>query len=154
MSRDGVTGLVALVASLVLIALTLDLKQNPMVPIGPGFYPRIVLGLTAALAAALLVFDLFGRKAQAPKKDAARNYGLVVAIFAIFGLYVGAMPFLGYRVSTLLFVAGLQATIEPPKGVRGWLLVAVTAIVTTVASYVLFETELNVLLPRGRWTGF
>jgi putative tricarboxylic transport membrane protein len=151
MSRDGITGLVALVTSLVLFALTLDLKQSPMVPIGPGFYPRIVLGVTAVLAAALLLFDLSARKKPATK---ATRYGLVLGVFAIFGLYVGVLPYLGFRVATLVFVAGLQSTIEPPKGARGWLVVAVTAVVTPVAAYYLFETQLNVLLPRGRWTGF
>ena len=50
MSRDGIAGLAILAASLVLFALTLDLKDNPMVPVGPGFYPRIVLALTALLS--------------------------------------------------------------------------------------------------------
>src|SRR5687768_10722448 len=59
LSREGWTGLAALAASLVLFTLTLDLKPNPLVPIGPGFYPRIVLGLSAVLAAALIAFDLF-----------------------------------------------------------------------------------------------
>jgi hypothetical protein len=151
MSKDGITGLVALVTSLVFFALTLDLKQNPMVPIGPGFYPRIVLGVTAVLAAALLIFDLLAKKKPAAAQG---HYGLVVAVFAIFGIYVGLLPYLGFRIATLLFVAGLQTTIEPPKGARGWIVVAVTAILTTVIAYYLFERELMVLLPRGRWTDF
>jgi hypothetical protein len=151
MSRDGITGLVALVTSLVLFALTLDLKQHPMVPIGPGFYPRIVLGVTAVLAAALLAFDFLSAKTSRPGKA---NYRLVLAVFAIFGVYVGALPFIGFRIATLVFVAALQATIEPPRGARGWLLVAITAISTTVLSYYLFERQLSVLLPRGRWTDF
>jgi hypothetical protein len=151
MSRDGITGLVALVTSLVFFALTLDLKQNPMVPIGPGFYPRIVLGITALLAAALVVLDLLAKNKPKAKPG---HYSLVLAVFAIFGAYVGALPYLGFRIATLLFVAGLQATIEPPRGARGWAIVAVTAILTTVLAYYLFERQLNVLLPRGRWTGF
>jgi hypothetical protein len=152
MSKDGVTGLVALAASLGLFALTLDLKQSPLVPVGPGFYPRIVLGVTAVLAAALVAFDLFSRKASQPRGRG--NYGLVLSSFAIFGLYVGLLPFIGFRIATFLFVGALQATIEPPRGVRGWAAVAVTALVTTLAAYFLFERELSVLLPRGRWTGF
>lgn len=151
MSRDGIAGLVTLVTSLVLFALTLDLKQNPMVPIGPGFYPRIVLGVTAALAAALLAFDFFAKKTAGPGQG---NRGLVLAVFAIFGVYVGLLPYLGFRVATLLFVPALQATIEPPKGARGWIGVTVTAVLTTAVAYYLFERQLSVLLPRGRWTGF
>ena len=153
LSREGWTGLAALAASLVLFGLTLDLKSNPLVPIGPGFYPRIILGLTAVLAAALVVFDLrnVGKQVVA---QAAPNYALVLVVFVIFGLYVGALPFLGFRIATFVFVAALQATLEPPRGVRGWLVVAVTALLTTAVSYVLFERYLQVLLPRGRWTDF
>lgn len=153
MSRDGVTGLVALAASLVLFALTLDLKQSPLVPIGPGFYPRIILGLTAVLAAALVAFDLMSRKAKPASSPRGANYGLVLSVFAIFGVYVGLLPFIGFRIATFLFVGSLQATIEPPKGLRGWAIVGATALVTTLASYFLFERELSVLLPRGHWTG-
>ena len=61
LSSDGWAGLAVLAASLFLFALTLGLKDNPLVPIGPGYYPRIVLGVTAVLAAALVVFDFFDR---------------------------------------------------------------------------------------------
>jgi hypothetical protein len=152
LSRQGWTGLAALVASLVLFALTLDLKPNPLVPIGPGFYPRIVLGLTAALSAALVVYDWLAPKI-APSAPARPNYELVACVFVIVGLYVGALPYLGFRVSTFVFVAALQATLDPPRSARAWALVAASALITTAASYVLFERYLQVLLPRGRWTG-
>jgi hypothetical protein len=156
LGRDGVTGLVVLAASLVLFALTLDLKDNPLVPIGPGFYPRVVLGLTAVLAAALVVSDLLaGRRGRpAAKPRAALNYGLVLAVFAVFGLYVAFLPYLGFRIATAAFVVALQSTLEPPRGWKGWLAVAVTAVATTAVAYLVFERYLLVLLPRGRWTDF
>ena len=43
-------------------ALTLGLKDNPLVPIGPGYYPRIVLAVTAAFALALVVSDFLAQK--------------------------------------------------------------------------------------------
>jgi len=152
LSKDGWTGLVVLAASLVLLGLTIGLRDNPLVPIGPGFYPRIVLGLTAVLAVALVVSDALGnRKARAA---ADQNYTLVLVVFVIVGLYVGLLPFLGFRLSTLLFVPALQVALEFPRDRKGWLTVAITGVVTTVAAYVLFERYLSVLLPRGRWTGF
>jgi putative tricarboxylic transport membrane protein len=152
LSRDGVTGLAVLAASLVLFGLTLELRPNALVPIGPGFYPRIVLGLTAVLSLALVVFDLWGKRESS--KGLNLNYGLVLAVFAIFGLYVGALPYLGFRIATFAFVAALQATLEPPRAARAWAVLGVTALVTTVATYFLFEHYLHVLLPRGRWTDF
>jgi putative tricarboxylic transport membrane protein len=151
LSRAGWAGLAALVASLVLFALTLGLKSNPLVPIGPGFYPRIVLGISAVLAVLLIAFDVRAGKASDPSRA---NYGLVLLVFVVFGIYIGLMPWIGFRVSTFLFLAALQPLLEPPKGTKGWLVVLATALITTAATYVLFERYLTVLLPRGRWTGF
>ena len=65
LSRDGWGGLAVLAASLLLFWGTLGLKDNPLVPIGPGFYPRIVLGLTAVLSLWLLIADAFAKKPPA-----------------------------------------------------------------------------------------
>jgi putative tricarboxylic transport membrane protein len=155
LGRDGWAGLAILIASLVLFGLTLGLKGNPMVPIGPGFYPRIVLGVTALLAAWLVLADLLARRNARPRAPTAPvHYGMVAAMFALFGLYVGALPPLGFRVATFAYVAAVNALLDPPRGVRGYARVALVALLTAAATYVVFERELLVLLPRGRWTGF
>jgi putative tricarboxylic transport membrane protein len=155
-SRDGIAGLAVLAASLVLFLLTLDLTANPMVPVGPGFYPRIVLGLTAALSFGVLVADLAGRhrraSARAPK--AGMNYALVALSFGAFALYAVALPWLGFRIATLLFVGGSNALLDPPRGAKGWIRALVLALATTLVCWLLFERWLSVLLPRGRWTDF
>jgi putative tricarboxylic transport membrane protein len=156
--RDGVTGLVACATSLVLFWLTLGLEKNPLVPIGPGFYPRLVLGLTALLGFALLVADVLRRRAS---RGAARavpaerlNYLLVALTFAVFGAYVLLLPLLGYRVATFLFVLGCSFLLEPPRSAGLWLRGPLLALATTLATYFIFEDYLAVLLPRGSWTGF
>ncbi len=157
MSRDGVAGLAILVASLVLFALTLDLKGNPMVPVGPGFYPRIVLALTAVLSLGLVVADLLSRRGRSPVPAATKaklNYSLVAISFGVFALYAVALPWLGFRIATFLFVGGTNALLDPPQGTKGWLRALVLALVTTLASWLVFERWLSVLLPRGRWTDF
>ena len=141
-----------LAASLFLFALTLGLKDNPLVPIGPGFYPRIVLGISAVFALALVISDLLQKPRE--KKKESLNYFLVVQMFAVFGLYCGALPYLGFRIATLLYLGASNAILEPPRGVKGWVRVAAVAIVTTVVVYYAFERYLTVLLPRGRWTDF
>ncbi len=152
LSRDGWGGLAVLAASLFLFALTLGLKDNPLVPIGPGFYPRIVLGISAVFALALVISDLLQKPRE--KKKESLNYLLVVQMFAVFGLYCGALPYLGFRIATLLYLAASNAILEPPRGVKGWARVAAVAIITTVVVYYAFERYLTVLLPRGRWTDF
>jgi len=152
LSRDGWAGLAVLAASLFLFTLTLGLKHSPLVPIGPGFYPRIVLGLTAVLAAALVLIDLL-TKQQAPPLAKA-DYGSVVLHFAVFGLYVLALPSLGFRVATLAYIAVTNALLDRPRSAKGWLRVAALALIATAVVYLVFEHYLTVLLPRGRWTGF
>jgi drug/metabolite transporter (DMT)-like permease len=154
-TRDGVGGLVCLAGSLLLLWTSRDIAQPALVPIGPAFYPRIVLGVTAALSLALLASDLWRRRrAPAPSAWLAVSYRLVLLTFLVFALYVFALPWLGYRVSTLLFVAVLQSTLAPPRRGRDWALVAVIAVASMLLTYYVFERQLHVLLPRGRLTGF
>ena len=152
LSKDGWGGLAVLAASLFLFALTLGLRDNPLVPIGPGYYPRIVLAVTAALALALVVADLLAPKVRSERANL--NYLLVVEMFALFGLYCGALPYLGFRVATFLYVAASNGLLDRPKGWKGGARVLAVALITTVVVYYVFERYLTVLLPRGRWTNF
>ena len=152
LSRDGWAGLVVLAASVVLFVLTLGLKPSPLVPVGPGFYPRIVLAVTALFAVGLVVSDVFSRQRPGPLSRA--NYAAVVLHFAVFGLYVVALPPLGFRIATFLYVAVANALMAPPRNARGWVRVGVLALATAAATYYVFEHYLSVLLPRGRWTDF
>jgi putative tricarboxylic transport membrane protein len=153
LSKDGWAGLAVLAASLFLFALTLGLKDNPLVPIGPGYYPRIVLAITAAFAFALVLMDVVAKKRPVSVSEKL-NYVLVVETFVVFGLYVGALPYLGFRISTLLYVAASNALLNFPTNARGWTRVGLVALITTVVVYYVFERYLTVLMPRGRWTSF
>ena len=155
MSRDGIAGLAVLAASLVLYALTLDLQDNPLVPVGPGFYPRIVLGLTALLSLGLVVSDVLSRKrkpAEQPKQKF--NYPLVAMSFGAFALYCVALPGLGFRIATFAYVAAANLLLAPPRDAKGWLRALVLGLATTFVTWLVFERYLSVLLPRGRWTDF
>lgn len=153
--RDGIVGLICLTASLVLLALTRGLPgASLLVPVGPGFYPRIVLGITAVFSVLLVFNDYMSRRrsrAPAPPPPAA-NHGLVLLTFTVVGIYVAALPFFGYRIATFVFVIALQTLLEPPRSGRRWLLVLAVALATAATTYIAFEHYLSVLLPRGRWT--
>lgn len=56
--RDAIVGLVCLAGSLALLAMSRGLPKPALVPIGPGFYPRILLAVTALLSVLLLVNGL------------------------------------------------------------------------------------------------
>jgi len=152
LGRDGWAGLVVLAASLVLFWLTLGLQGSPLVPVGPGFYPRIVLGATAVLAALLVMTDLLAARSRLPEQRF--NYRLVASMFVMFGLYAGALPFLGFRIATLLYVVATNALLDPPHAPRAWLRAALVGLLTAAVTYYVFEHYLLILLPRGAWTGF
>ena len=160
MGRDAITGLVVFATSLFLFWATLKLGRHPLVPVGPEFYPQLVLGATAFLALLLVVSDLIahrrGRVATPPAVSTARaNYTLVVTAFAIFAIYVIALPYLGFRVATFAFLVAMPLALQPARGVRRrWIVVFAVALVATVVIYLAFDRYLQVLLPRGRWTGF
>lgn len=155
LGRDGWAGLACLAVSLVLLAATRGLEPSPLVPIGPGVYPRFVLGITAVLSALLVASDYLARARRAPRAPgAAPNYALVAAAFAEFFVYVVALPYLGFRIATFLFVLAFHALLEPPRGARRWVLALVIALAVTFVTWLVFERGLSVLLPRGRWTDF
>jgi putative tricarboxylic transport membrane protein len=155
--RDGIAGLILLVISLVLLVQSFQLPSLPIVPVGPGFYPAIVLSFMAAASALLVVQDVLQHRMRAPADADAtprRNYRLVVIAFAIVGAYVALLPLLGFRLATILFVGALQAALDRPKSARQWAVLAAIALGTAAVSYFIFERYLLVLLPRGAWTGF
>jgi hypothetical protein len=155
--RDGIAGLVLLAISLVLLVKSFQLPSLPIVPVGPGFYPAIVLSFMAAASALLVLQDLLKRRVPAGAEAGEaprRNYRLVVIAFAIVGGYVALLPLVGFRVATVLFVGSLQAALGRPRTVRQWAVLAAIALGTAAVSYFVFERYLLVLLPRGAWTGF
>ncbi len=100
-SRDGISGLVCLAISVLLLVLTFCLPPAAIVPIGPAFYPRIVLALLGLLSAILIVIDFRAMRAlhaaggpvpAAAASGPAPNYRLVLITFIIFGLYVSCCP--------------------------------------------------------------
>jgi hypothetical protein len=162
LSRDTLAGLIFLALSLWLLFLTRELPRNPLVPVGPDFYPRIVLVLMAAFSTLLVIADIVAgrrRSSSVPPAPAAaparaRNYTLVGITFAVFAAYVFLLPLLGYRVATFAFVVALQIALERPRTGRRWIVVVAAALATVVVTYLAFESYLFVLLPRGSWTGF
>jgi hypothetical protein len=157
MGRDGIAGLVVLVASVALYWATLPIQGNSLVPVSPAFYPRLVLGITALLAAVLVVSDVVARSRGAPSNPSAKGrprYGMVVVMFAIVAAYVLALSVLGFRIATFAFVLAMQLAFEPAGSVRRWALVIAVALATTFIAYYTFDWYLQVLLPRGTWTGF
>ncbi|HWP60063.1 MAG TPA: tripartite tricarboxylate transporter TctB family protein [Candidatus Acidoferrales bacterium] len=153
MSRDGWIGVGLLLFCGWLYLSLGQIPANPLVPIGPDFYPRVLLLLLIGLSLALVLEGLFAKRL--PRERAApgswlREYQAVWLSFSLFFLYVVLLPRLGFLFSTILFVAALQWIL----GERTWRRLPgslLTGIGTAVATYLVFEKYLYVLLPRASW---
>jgi hypothetical protein len=161
LSRDGISGLVCLATSAVLLTQTFGLPPATVVPIGPAFYPRVVLSILGLLSVILIVHDIramrAARAAPAPAVVPAAagsppNYRLVLATFIEFGLYILLLPPLGFRIATFVFVLSLQVTLEWPRSTKHWLLAIAVAAATSLICYLVFQDYLSLLLPRGTWS--
>ncbi|MBI4489672.1 MAG: tripartite tricarboxylate transporter TctB family protein [Deltaproteobacteria bacterium] len=155
MGRDGWIGLGLLAFSGWLYANLDKIPANPLVPIGPAFYPRFLLILTFLLSLALILRDVSAHLKEAKKEKGAytnwlKTYQSTLLSFAVFGLYVILLPKLGYLLSTILFVSSLQWLLGKPlwRRLPGSLFIGIG---TSVITYMIFEKYLHVLLPRGTW---
>jgi hypothetical protein len=103
----------------------------------------LIGGVLAALAAAIILTTSLGRRERQPL--AAPRAPLVWTVVCL-GLYVAALPHLGFVGSTPAFLsaAGLLLAEEAR---RWWKAVVVSAVLTTAAVYYLFEILLSVPLP-------
>jgi putative tricarboxylic transport membrane protein len=162
LGRDGIAGLIGLAISLLLLPHALGLPRLPIVPIGPGFYPTLVLVFLAVSCALLAAQDAVARHrptAQAAEPETTpagppRAYGIVAVAFVTVAAYIALLPLLGFRIATVLFVATFQLVLERPTTPRQWLALAAIAVGTSAVTYVVFDQYLSVLLPRGAWTGW
>jgi putative tricarboxylic transport membrane protein len=159
LGRDGIAGLIGLAISLLLLPQAFGLPRLPIVPIGPGFYPTLVLIFMGVTCALLVVQDVLAQRrapaaGQQTTAEPRRAYGLVAAAFAVVAAYIALLPLLGFRIATVLFVAAFQLLLERPANLRQWAVLAGVAIGTSAIAYLAFERYLSVLLPRGLWTGW
>jgi putative tricarboxylic transport membrane protein len=161
LGRDGIAGLIGLATSLFLLPFSFGLPKLPIVPIGPGFYPALVLVFMALASLVLVLQDLVAqRRAPATVSDEPapvqpkRNYGLVLASFVVVAIYIALLPLLGFRIATALFVAAFQLVLERPTTMRQWAIQLAIAVGTAAVTYLVFERYLSVILPRGSWTNW
>jgi hypothetical protein len=155
MGRDGWIGLGLLAFSGWLYGNLGKIPANPLVPIGPAFYPRFLLLLIIILSVILILQSLlvYGRGKKREKIAFhfwLRNYQPTLLSFFVFALYVLLLPRLGFLLSTTLFVAALQWLLGPPL----WRRLPGSALLglgTSLIAYLAFELYLRVLLPRGSW---
>jgi len=126
------------------IRLSLGDFHNP----GPGFLPFITGGILTCLS--FVVFVQSGRrgKAKTGQKpfivDRQRAWKATLTMIALLAYAIG-MDYLGFLVSTTIFLAFVLWAVEPQR----WYIVIFGSILASGVSFVLFEILLKSPLPRG-----
>ena len=126
------------------LRLTLGTFRSP----GPGFLP---FAMGAILASLSFVYHLQSRRIPSSKKetepfwkDRGRGIKMLLTVLALLG-YAITMEYLGFLISTFLFLAFLLRFIEPQR----WSTVILGALLTSGASFLIFELFLKCQLPRS-----
>ena len=154
LGRDGVAGLILLAISLALFVQSFSLPYLPLVPVGPGFYPRIVLGFLALASAALVIQDW--QEAPALRRRRRRPPQLSARPPAVRHRRRLRPPAAAHRLPDRdralrrRRAGGARSAPEPRANGR----CSRVALATTAVTYLMFESYLLVLLPRGTWTGW
>lgn len=155
MGRDSLIGALLLLFSGWFYILTGQIRRPPFVPLGPAFYPRLLLGILALLGVCLIAADFWrarqrrGTRVPRPVESRAYpRYGLVIPTFLLFGAYALLLPILGYLATTTLFVAACQWVLGLRR-IRQLPTVILVAVGTSALTYLIFDHYLRVLLPRG-----
>jgi putative tricarboxylic transport membrane protein len=149
-ANDAITGLVIILLSAVMIALTASFPEFPGQKYGPALFPRL-LGSGLIICGAILVWKgLAARRAGAPWLDVApwvrnpRHVTSFLLVCALLVIYILAAETVGFIPMAFAFLAILFLWLGTPP-IRA----LVIAAAATLAIYWFFATLLLVPLPRG-----
>ncbi|WP_440638735.1 tripartite tricarboxylate transporter TctB family protein [Bradyrhizobium sp. PUT101] len=149
-ANDAIAGVVLIILSIVMIALTASFPDFPGQKYGPSLFPRILSAGLIVCGGILIWNGLTARRMGAPWVELApwvkepRRLATFFLVLVLLLLYIFAAETVGFIPLALLFLVTLFLWL----GVRPWI-AAVTALVGTFAIYWFFATLLRVPLPRG-----
>jgi hypothetical protein len=114
---------------------------------GPGFLP-LIGGLALIFVSLFVLVPALKGKEKGesggffPEPDSFRR--LLFALGALFAFGI-AMEYVGFLLTTFLFMLSMGRLIEP----KGWSTILLLALLTAVLSHLLFSVFLEVQLPKG-----
>jgi putative tricarboxylic transport membrane protein len=114
---------------------------------GPGFF-SFLAGAVLGLLSLFVILQSFKGKPGDEKKallpNPQRTLKMAYAIIALI-LYAIGMDYLGFFLTTLLFLGFILRSIDPQR----WRVVIAVSVLSTVIAYAVFQYWLDVQLPRG-----
>ena len=142
--KDYVTGLGGISLSLWLYSVTKGFAaEGGGMAKNPAYYPNLLLATLAALSLLLIVTALIRKEKPAfgINVPVLRNVGL---IFGMIFVYILALQYLGFIVSTLTFI--IAGVLVYGGGLKSAIL---TGVPVTAGVYLVFHVLLKVPMPQG-----
>jgi putative tricarboxylic transport membrane protein len=114
-----------------------------------GFFPFVGGALMILLSLIQLVATFLAKNEKVvqtvaffPQRDTPKRLSVTLVILFLYGI---SLNYLGFLITTFLFIVALLKFLEPQK----WTTVFIGAFLTSILSYTLFEILLKVQLPKG-----
>lgn len=146
MTKDRVTGLIALVLGCLLAALTLQLPESTMAgDVGPKIFPFLTSGILILCGAGLML------TAKPKDEKPYFNKEQLIRLFLIFGvvlLYCILIHFIGYLISTLLGSFTISMLFGRKEKIAWWKCLIFAVVLTLVLNYS-FVNLFSIQLPTG-----
>lgn len=144
--------------SIVLFIQTGELPNMFFGTLGPSVFPKILLMFIGILSMSLIIIKVIKFKKIKDKKQFIETfelsrkmlskYKLVFIVSLNFFIYIFSMKYIGFRISTFLFLFSTQWLIAQ-KGKRNLLMMILIAGIITFGSFYFFRYFLNVIFPKG-----
>jgi hypothetical protein len=139
-----------LIFSGIYLAASLSLPLGKVGRPGPGMLPSGI-GIILTFLSLLHVIEVFflekNRGVQKEEGGVLTRDDVfrVTGVVSLLILYMIFFPILGYTFSTIFLVGAVLRLL----GMHGWIRIVLISVVTSVCSYYLFSTFLDVPLPKG-----
>ena len=149
LNNDQVSGAVWFALGLAVCLGSLQYKMGSPAAPGTGFMPFLTGVAICFFSGVGLINASFRRMRGEAWVSPLRGFRWRNALVILLSLlaYALLMKPLGFFLTTTLFIAFLLRAITPQR----WSVVAVCSILTSAASYLVFEVWLQAQLPKGPW---
>lgn len=153
-----VIGIVLIVFCAIIFWKSGSFPEGNEAQLGAGSFPVLIASLLSLLALLLVILkakELFQQKAERSKVDVKEylkgfyaEYKLVILTLLIFVIYIFLMQFIGFIVTTILFIIATGLLIGSRKK-KDIMTVSIVAVAVTLTTYYFFENVLYVRFPTG-----
>jgi putative tricarboxylic transport membrane protein len=150
-NKDRLISIVILIVCAFFFYLTLDMPV-PEEGLGPTFFPRLLLGLVAALAFLQLIISFLKKDPEEVKEvdEGQKKRGKWVwMVFAFFGVFIFLLDFLGFILSAILFITVTYLLISPSQAWKSNVKTLAILFVIVIGLRFFFQDLLGVRLPSG-----